>query len=56
MGKILKRILSLVLTLVLVFQLLPLNAFAAEVLTDTAAEETNWEMPEQEEPDVVGEV
>ena len=56
MGKILKRILSLVLTLALVFQLLPLNAFAAEALTDTAAEETNWEMPEQEEPDVVGEV
>ncbi|MBQ5865475.1 MAG: hypothetical protein IIW56_02205 [Oscillospiraceae bacterium] len=56
MSKILKRLLSLVLTLALVFQLLPLNAFAAEVLTDTSTEETNWEMPEQEEPDVVGEV
>ena len=56
MCKPLQRALSFVLTLVLIFQLMPLSAFAAEIPPDAATNEPNWEIPKPEEPDVVGEV
>ena len=57
MSKTLQRALSFLLTLVLVFQLLPLNAFAAaDEQAQGILDELNWDMPKPEEPDVVGEI
>ena len=56
MCKPLQRALSFVLTLVLIFQLPPLNVFAAETQQTNDLDIQDWTMPEVEEPDVVGEV
>lgn len=55
MDKVWKKLISAFLALVMVFQLFPASALATEQ-EEPLDEDINWDMPEPEEPDVVGEV
>lgn len=55
MNEVWKKLISAFLALVMVFQMVPVTSLAAEH-QDEPDDTVNWDMPEPEEPDVVGEV